>query len=721
MRIFALLFSLLIAFIHGNAQPAVKLVAGMRITKSVTVIPGEYFFSSAAFNNPAIIIEGSNITIDFKGAVLKGSKRVDRPDAFTGIAILIAKGSKNITIKNVSAHGFKIGCMADSVSNITIEQSDFSYNYRQHLRSNIFREDVSDWMSYHHNENDEWMRYGAGIYLKNCTQSIIRKNIITNGQCALMMTNCDSNHVYENDFSFNSAIGIGMYRSSENKIYNNRLSFNVRGFSMGVYRRGQDSAGILVFEQCNKNIFAYNLVTHSGDGFFLWAGQTTMDNGSGGCNDNMIFKNDFSFAPTNGIEVTFSSNTIAQNILKECDHGIWGGYSYRTNIIENYFEKNRIGIAIEHGQQNNILGNRFTDDKTGIKLWSRIQQPADWGYAKYRDTKSHHYWFVANDFKNAATAFDIQGTDSIECTANTKQNCISNFIIRERVSHLDTSKEEMAVEVAAAKDDLSQQLHVSVIPQQKIKGGLSAIRVTEWGPYNYSYPLLWLNHIDSAGIYYFDVLAPSGKWEVKNVEGFIIKDKGENVFPSFIKAVAGSSVAERSINLACTGPVFKNIFGENYKNKKPYDFSYKEFDPHAIWQIQFFSWDADHDPKNSYEKFSSLFNSKPFYSITANKLDYTWWGNIRKELPADSFATVATTTINFPAHQYEISVTADDFVKVFIDDTLFIDAWDAANTLLDENTNHSKEIFLEGKHTIKVIHAENAGLATLMFYIKPIT
>lgn len=200
---------------QGNTQPAVKLFAGMHITKSVIVIPGEYFLSASS-TTPAIIIEGANITVDFRGAVLIGNKNRGKPNAFTGIAILVAKGSKNITIKNVAAHGFKIGCMADSEKNITIEESNFSYNYRQHLHSNIFREDVSDWISYHHNENDEWMRYGAGIYQKKCSESVIRKNTITNGQCALMMTDCDSNEVYENDFSFNSAIGIGMYRSFEN-------------------------------------------------------------------------------------------------------------------------------------------------------------------------------------------------------------------------------------------------------------------------------------------------------------------------------------------------------------------------------------------------------------------------------------------------------------------------------------------------------------------------
>ena len=125
-----------------------------------------------------------------------------------------------------------------------------------------------------------------------------------------------------------------MYRSSRNKILHNQLDFNVRGYSHGIFNRGQDSADILVFEQCNENTFAYNSATHGGDGFFLWAGQHTMDTGEGGCNDNFIYKNDFSYAPTNGVEVTFSKNYIRDNIIKECDNGIWGGYSFTSDLYQ---------------------------------------------------------------------------------------------------------------------------------------------------------------------------------------------------------------------------------------------------------------------------------------------------------------------------------------------------------------------------------------------------
>ena len=82
--------------------------------------------------------------------------------------LLLLKRGKNITLKNANIHGLKLLLWAGSVENLTIQNCNFSYNYRQQLHSSRLEEDVSDWMSYHHNENDEWLRYGAGIYLRNC-------------------------------------------------------------------------------------------------------------------------------------------------------------------------------------------------------------------------------------------------------------------------------------------------------------------------------------------------------------------------------------------------------------------------------------------------------------------------------------------------------------------------------------------------------------------------
>ena len=65
----------------------------------------------------------------------------------------------NITIKNLRIKGFKVGLMAENIPGLTIEDSDFSYNYRPRLKSIREREDLSDWLSYHDNEEDQRLKF----------------------------------------------------------------------------------------------------------------------------------------------------------------------------------------------------------------------------------------------------------------------------------------------------------------------------------------------------------------------------------------------------------------------------------------------------------------------------------------------------------------------------------------------------------------------------------
>ncbi|MBP6024024.1 right-handed parallel beta-helix repeat-containing protein [Ferruginibacter sp.] len=699
------------------AVPSVELKANMVIKSSVLIKKSTYFLKANSSNAPLITITGNNITIDFNNAILHGSNNKQFPNQFYGLAVLV-KGN-NITIKNAVIRGYKIALMADSCKNLKIEYSDFSYNYRQQLQSTWLREDVSDWMSYHHNENDEWLRYGAGIYLKDCGKPIIQYNTITGGQCALMMMRCNDGTIINNDFSFNSAIGIGMYRSSRNNILHNKLDFNVRGYSFGFYNRGQDSAGILVFEQCNDNVFAYNSVTHGGDGFFLWAGQTTMDNGKGGCNNNYLYKNNFSYAPTNGIEVTFSRNIITDNIINECDHGIWGGYSWQTSITGNQFYKNRIGIAIEHGQNNNISYNSFESNKTaGVKLWARKTQPADWGYAQKRDTKSHSYEFWENSFKNENTAFDFSLTNGISLFRNTYLNNKTDIKKDSSVTNLEINS-DFASDTTSVIPLIINKWKEKNIPVINTPSGKDQIRITEWGPYDFRYPILFLKKIDSNNVYYFDLLGPKGNWKIKNSNDVTGITQNQGIFPTEISIQkTGEDV---QIAMEFVGEKFTDQFGKAQPAGKPYVFSFRDYKPGITWNVNWYKWDALHDPNKDYIIFKDyLVKSTPLKIENTNKLNYTWWNEIGKNLPADSFVTIAATTINVKKGLYDLGVTADDLIKVFVDGKLVIDFWDAKKYVNDEDAHHNTIIQLNGKHDIRIEHVENAGYATLIFTLKPI-
>ncbi len=653
MKTTILFLALIFSVLSINAQEII-LKKGMKISRTTKIKKQVYKIDADSKNNTGvIIIEGENITIDFNNATLQGSNTSKNPDEFTGIAIIVQNG-KNITIKNLKAKGYKIALMARNVESLTISHCDLSYNYRPHLNSSQEKEDISDWMSYHHNENDEWLRYGAAMYLRNCNLAIINNNKVTGGQNALMMSNSNIGLIYNNDFSFNSGIGIAMYRCSDNRVMYNKINFNVRGYSHGVYNRGQDSAGILLYEQSNTNLFYKNSVTHSGDGFFLWAGQTTMDTGKGGCNDNALVENDFSFAPTNGIEVTFSRNYIFKNRIYECDHGIWGGYSYNTRISNNRFRNNRIAIAIEHGQENTIDYNLFLGDKEAIRLWARKEQPADWGYAKNRDTRSRDYVIALNSFNNIPLVYNLNRTEHLQIFDNTYSGVNDMFKIDSTVIGLDT----MGNDVMAEKLQLDSAIVFPALdkPLDPFKGsgplaGRKNIMMTEWGPYDFLSPLIWnTNPTDTTSQMKFDLIGPKGKWKIKSFRGVKDISSMSGTFPSTI--TADKLVGEKTdilIELDYTGSTITSPLGQTIAAGKPSTFSFRKYFQPIVFNVRWYAIDtANHHPTRTGQLLPPNARLQPIKTEQVNKLDYAWWGGIKGVRQYTHFVTLAEGEVTIP-------------------------------------------------------------------------
>jgi len=686
-------------------KPSVEKVLkkGMIITGNTKIKKALYKIDADYdLGQPVILIDGYRITVDFNNATLQGSSKQKDPDGFFGVAIIISSNSSNVTIKNLKAKGYKVALLAKNVTSLTLENCDLSYNYRQHLNSTQEKEDISDWMSYHHNENDEWLRYGAAIYLRSCNMPIIRNCRVSGGQNALMMTNCNDGLIVNNDFSFNSGVGIGMYRCSYNEVAYNRIDFNVRGYSHGVYNRGQDSAGILVYEQSNNNLFYKNSVTHSGDGFFLWAGQTTMDTGEGGCNDNIISGNDFSYAPTNGVEVTFSRNKILKNRIFECDNGIWAGYSYNTDIAGNQFRSNNVGIAIEHGQDNNIYNNLFFRDKIAIKLWARKEQPIGWGYAKFRDTRSRNYNLFLNSYNENKTAVDAMRTDSLKIVGNYFSHTDQLLKIDSTVSHIDSSEDESLLDKFSNDTAIIEIPYKNTIDPFKGRGVLNGrknILMTEWGPYDFLSPIIWnTNPTDSSGTMQFDIKGPKGTWKIKSYKGVDTLSAKTGILPASV--TARKSKGERTdidIELEYVGEQLTSPFGETVQKGRPYVFSFKKFFQPVDWSVNWFNLDtAVYDPIKAGELFQANVKMRPAKEEKTQVLDYAWWGGIKTDegqLP--QFITLAEGSGNFQKGEYEIGVTWDDAVRVYVDNHLVIDEWNPSKYVFDESPHENIKLDLQ--------------------------
>ncbi|HET9825754.1 MAG TPA: hypothetical protein VFP87_10475, partial [Chitinophagaceae bacterium] len=152
-----LLFSLLVVtcfLMQAQVRRGVvekTLKRGMVITEDTKIKKGIYKIDAGeGLDQPVIVIDGYRITVDFNNITLQGSNFAKSPDGFFGVAILVTSKSSNITIKNLKAKGYKVALLAREVTSLTVENCDFSYNYRQHLNSTQEKEDISDWMSYHH-------------------------------------------------------------------------------------------------------------------------------------------------------------------------------------------------------------------------------------------------------------------------------------------------------------------------------------------------------------------------------------------------------------------------------------------------------------------------------------------------------------------------------------------------------------------------------------------
>jgi parallel beta-helix repeat protein len=616
---------LLLMVALAQAPQDIELQPGMLITQSARVARKTYALSGGG---PLITIRGDNITVDFNDATLEGTPSNIAPDRRTGVAILVEAGS-NVRITNARVHGYRFGIIARGTHNLTLEDNDFSDTWKPRLFSLVEHESLVDWLSFHNNESNQWLRFGAAIYLEDVNGGALRENVALGGMNGLMLVRSNGLMIRDNNFSFNSGLGVGLYRSSDDTIVHNQIDYNVRGYSHGFYTRGQDSGNLLLYEQSNRNVVAFNSLTHGGDGIFLWAGQTTMDSGQGGSNDNLFYGNDVSFATANGVEATFSRNRIIANKSWGSEYGIWAGYSFETAIIGNDFKNNRTGIAIEHGQSNTIAFNKFDGDSTAIRLWADTIPPSDWGYPKFRDTRSRDYKIGGNQFTRNQITLKVANTTGLDTAGSIRRPAAPEF--SPKVSSPPAS-------------DLSRRARGAII-------------VDQWGPYDYRTPKLWpLEDSSRAVPLRLATFGPSpgASWTLVSMRGIAIisRDSGR----------IGETIAVTP-HRDSTGD-----WGLTLRSGSR-DFSYEWFEPKIDWLVRFSS-DTSAIPRPPLRR-----------------LDFMWYRPPRAFafLPQANWSLEAAGVVTLPEGEgaYSIRAISDDAVRVWVDGSLVIDAWTPHESRVD--------------------------------------
>ena len=676
------------------AVPTVRLTPGMIITRSVKIAPMTYRFAGRSLDSAIVTIRGDNITVDFTGVTMQGLEPDADPDGARGVAIRVEGGTR-ITIRNARIRGYRVAIMARGTRDLVLASNDLSHTWKPRLYSLVEHESLVDWLSFHNNEKDEWLRFGAAIYLADVRRGEVTGNRAEQGMNGLMMVRTDSMKVWNNHFSFNSGLGIGMYRSSDNRIVHNWVEFNVRGYSHGFYRRGQDSAGILMYEQCMRNTVAYNSATHGGDGLFIWAGQSTMDTGVGGVNDNMIYGNDFSFAPTNGMEATFSRNTFINNRVEGSEYGLWGGYSYGSRIIQNSFVGNRTGIAIEHGQDNAIYLNSFRDDSTAIRLWANKIEPSDWGYPKHRDTRSRDAVIQGNAFYDNRVGLRVASTTGLVVKENRFLRVDSAFVLSDTAGATLKGNLDTTGVVGMPPSTIADTMVRFMVPM--LEGALepdssaiakmdrSAIVVDEWGPFDWRSPKLWPIDSSRALPLRLRAIGPAGTWRVISTRGVAaISPRAGDIGDTIVVMPTPPAVGDWEVVLEYVGEATVSPRGLRRKAGVPVRFSYGRFEPLQRWNVRAWATRDSTAKKDTLPPDTTVVRrGKPILTTTLPRLDWEWYRPTVPGIPLEHWMLEATTVVQLPAGDHTLQTISDDGIRVWVDGKLVIDRWNIHGSEID--------------------------------------
>jgi len=772
----------LIAFITGACHGLGSSVRDRspRVLHDPLIISADTTLGPADLHCPhptdagALVIETDDVTLDLAGVTLCGAASETPPDACVGRGIVV-RNARNVTIRNAIVRGFKVGIYAENATNLIVEACDVSNNYRQRLKSTPQRENLDDWLYPHENDDNEWLRYGAGIYLLRCDGARAIRNRARDGQNGLCVVRSNGVIVEANDMSFLSGWGLAMYRSSRCAVVGNRFDYCVRGYSHGAYDRGQDSTGILVFEQSNDNLFADNLARFGGDGFFLFAGNETLnETGQGGCNRNVVYNNDFSHAVANGIEATFSEkNLFIHNKLNDCIHGIWAGYSRASVIAGNEIADCDNGVSIEHGADNRIEHNAIRNCKRGVRLWwDEDPHMADTPYCRQHGCRCTGEHIAANRFSGCDTAIALRdahdpviednvvrrsarvlhldgGTSGARFNGNTiaggritndtghRLDARGNIITADvtTAGPMIMNKRRRPPDASSLQPDAPARLERCLrlladsdlpaaawareialrndnrLPDDPLAQRFTAPRskreiiIGEWGPLNWEHPRQPSQfRMYTAGYRAFlELIGVDRPFKVQPRSGNVVVTPVHGTMPALVEIrPRGDAHGYVPFNVDIKTSVSVYRFNGGLI--------------HATWQIAYYTWTDDTDPRDSLDNWQRIIAGEPFHQQTANGIDFTWGASGPTQTgPRDHFALVATTAIDLPAGRWRFRTISDDGIRVSLNGERIIDNW----TWHGPTEDVADVDLSAGRHTIRVEYFEIDGHAQLQLAIEP--
>jgi nitrous oxidase accessory protein NosD len=655
-----------------------------------------------ADGNGIVHITAPNVTVDLGGATLRGATDRMAPESVRGIGIRIS--APGVTVRNGAVLGFKVGVLADGAERTTVADMDIGHGFRQRLASDAWAEDSRDWLWPHDNDAGEWAdRYGAAVCLRGAPGSTVRGVRVRHQQNGILLERSDRSRVHDCDASFLSGWGIALWRTSDSVIARNATDFCVRGYSHGRYSRGQDSAGILLFEQCSRNTIALNSATHCGDGIFIFAGREALGERAGaashaglGCNDNIIALNDLSDAVAHGVEATFSfRNRVVRNrIDRAAICGVWGGYSRELTVAGNVMRycgfpgagRERGGVNVEHGSGTRIEANAFEDCAVGVRLWT----DEDPHLAKLPWTAANPPSLPAriafNSFSGPGAGIELIACGPVSIVGNSLAEGSGRQETADEASVAAVTRaaasETEAAEAAGRWSEAAVRAMLGDIP-----GRLDAVRIADGLPRSVREALSGRESI---------LMLPYGPWDFDSVQ--LYRDP-ESSGPHRWRLL-GSAQMQRvmvrgSANFRTSGSPsenFADVFSDDEGTVARYELGVAwGSEPHerqvvsgtffgANWGIRMFPIEGDPiADRDAFER--GLEGPDARTSITDSlRLRFGMGGPTELKLtgpgfPTDRFGLRATTTLTVFPGCWNFRCVSDDAVRVLIDGKPIIEDW----------------------------------------------
>jgi nitrous oxidase accessory protein NosD len=591
MRLLIGLFLLFpIGVFSQKKLPDVPLRAGMTITSSCRVVGSSEALIFVSGDSTLVTVRGQDIEVDFGNLTLLTTADPKRPDRFVGTGIRVE--GHDIRIRNVRVQGVRVGLYARDCNGLRVENCDFSYNFRPGRAAERARVLRYNPPSVHH-----WP--SAGLLLVDCDSATIKNCEVSGGQHGLLMQGCDHGLVFNNYFTFNSGVGIGLYRSTYNRIQHNHVDWNA-GRGAVPPATGYASGGIFCEAQSQHNVVAYNSATHCDYG-------CRVRGATDGHDDNLIFGNDVSCCVGAGVDLWRSNSRVSGNLIRDCAVGISNYANRGTEVSGNWIAECAAGVLVtDAAQKNTVRQNLFSDDTIGIRVIEKttLDPPATLPIDRsvridrnvflntYTPLAVAHARQVVVNGENLFFDFEklvdlVPPVDSLVFLRNDVYGTPAELadiwrtphLTRQRTLNFEHSTDappdnpyaplEMAVSELREPDSLPGGL-LAVLPPEQSHGRVH-IHLGQWGPYDFKRPIGVLSASGTV-----QLIGPPGDWRIKTMRGVHSTTAQRGIGPTKFDIQPTTTLEQVFIEIEYNSPeVIITEFGEKLPPGKIYLFEIK--------------------------------------------------------------------------------------------------------------------------------------------------